>query len=421
MSHGITIEDTVITREIDERAWHLLDHQVREIFPTLEKAKQDPESYILHSRILHDILEGDAFALVNPERYKELINKAELENGLNIEDLRELNSLFVECEDNKILTTQLESGIHAPIGTPSKSYCPITNEELLESIDSNLNGLYDYDIITMGTTQGRKRFFATLKINGADESTINGDMYKNYINVMQSSNGSISAQAHDSAIRVVCDNTIKASMANKGDLYLKLRKTKGAKGRLDQFGKTVATLISGRDLFQTMLKEFASVECDKLKAAKLFASWKGLEVGDELSSRSFNQILAVQELAENGKGQNSCTTLYDLFNGVTEFYTSGDGSGRTRALKQNATQEERLDNERKKWNKFHSSEFGTGADQKVKFTSWLHKVLNDNELEAEAEKGRLLLSNKMEFNKQKANNKLNKAQAVDNLEEALKA
>ena len=55
------------------------------------------------------------------------------------------------------------------------------------------------------------------------------------------------------------------------------------------------------------------------------------------------------------QGGNSGQSLYDVLNGATEFWTSGDGVGRTATAGKKA----------------YSSEFGTAANNKEKFADYL--------------------------------------------------
>ena len=60
--------------------------------------------------------------------------------------------------------------------------------------------------------------------------------------------------------------------------------------------------------------------------SSLIASPFAFSADTIMSTRAFNQIVDVAYLHENGIG-NKGETLYDLFNAVTQYYTSGDGTG----------------------------------------------------------------------------------------------
>jgi hypothetical protein len=142
-----------------------------------------------------------------------------------------------------------------------------------------------------------------------------------------------------------------------------------------------------------MMKRFAEVACDTKKAEQLISAYKGINMDTNtiFSTRAFNQVVDIAHLHENGIG-NKGETLYDLFNAVTEYYTSGNGTGHDNGSVDKA------------WKKYTSSEFGGGADAKAGFASWLSKVIDDNELHAQAEIGKQLLETKRETALNKALN-----------------
>ena len=74
----------------------------------------------------------------------------------------------------------------------------------------------------------------------------------------------------------------------------------------------------------------------------------------KLSTRAFNSAQAIVGLFSNGLG-NHGKSLYDLANGATEYWTSGDGVGRKA---DQAT-------------KSYKAEFGMAADHKTRFVELL--------------------------------------------------
>ena len=90
----------------------------------------------------------------------------------------------------------------------------------------------------------------------------------------------------------------------------------------------------------------------------------------ELSSRTRNAIEGIAGLFANGKG-NKGRTAYDLLNGATEYWTSGDGTGKKAS---------RLE-------KVSKGLFGTAAEHKRAFVNLL-----TSRLEAAKEAGEKALT-----------------------------
>ena len=372
--HEIEHTDTVISTK---KEWH--DLQV--IKPELSKEIIDSD----HRNVYFDIEEGTAYADVNPDLRDELIDISARQGGLPHASIVELINTWSECPENKILTRQFE-GIRYGLGVPSARYKSIPNQKLVQAVCNSLDdeGI-DYSIETLGTLKNGKLFFSSLEIADDAERLINGDNFLFYLNLLQSHDGSYAMTMFDSNTRVVCANTFKYALGDQGDLAIKIKKTSNADLRLDEAGRTIANIYKGRDQFVYMMKRFAEVACDTQKAEALISAYKGIKVDPNtiMSTRAFNQIVDVTYLHKHGVG-NKGETLYDLFNAVTEYYTSGDGSGHD-----NGTAD-------KSWKKYTSSEFGAGADAKAGFASWLSKVVDDNTLHAEAERGKQLLTTKVD-------------------------
>jgi len=372
MSHEIEHTDTVISTK---KEWHGLEIIKEELHPTIVDSD--------HRNVYFDIHEGTAYADVDTDKRQELVDLSSTQDGLPHSGVMELLSTWSECPHNKILTREYE-GFRYGLGIPTSKYKSIENMKLVQAVCNSLDdeGI-KYTIQTLGTLKQGKLFFASIEIADDAERVINGDNFQFYLNLLQSHDGSYAMTMFDSNMRVVCSNTFKASLNQQGDLAIKIKKTSNAELRLEEAGRTVANIYKGRDQFVYMMKRFAEVACDTKKAEQLISAYKGIDMDTNtiLSTRAFNQVVDISHLHENGIG-NKGETLYDLFNAVTEYYTSGNGTGHD-----NGTAD-------RSWKKYTSSEFGGGADAKAGFATWLVKVIDDTSLHAEAEKGRQLLETK---------------------------
>ena len=374
MSHEIEHTDTVISTK---KEWHGLEIIKEELHPTIVDSD--------HRNVYFDIHEGTAYADRYPEQRELLVDKANREGSLTTEEVNELVNTWAICPHNKILTREFEGHPYG-LGIPTTKYKSIENMKLVQAVCNSLDdeGI-KYTIQTLGTLRQGKLFFASIEIADDAERVINGDNFQFYLNLLQSHDGSYAMTMFDSNMRVVCANTFKASLNQQGDVSIKIKKTSNADLRLEEAGRTVANIYTGRDQFVYMMKRFAEVACDTKKAEQLISAYKGIDMDTNtiFSTRSFNQVVDISHLHENGIG-NKGETLYDLFNAVTEYYTSGNGTGHDNGTTDRA------------WKKYTSSEFGGGADAKAGFATWLSKVIDDNELHAQAEKGKQLLETKKE-------------------------
>ena len=88
----------------------------------------------------------------------------------------------------------------------------------------------------------------------------------------------------------------------------------------------------------------------------LLAKWADFDCKGDYSCEIgvLNMIDGITELAISGRGNNG-RTMYDVLNGATEYWTSGDGVGRTASAGKKA----------------YSSEFGNAAASKERFSEYL--------------------------------------------------
>jgi hypothetical protein len=308
---------------------------------------------------------------------------------VNIPYLLQPDGRYEPIENTKIIT-RLLNGTRIPLGVGTDRYEPIANSEVLNALTNALDheGL-PYTIRTMGTLKGSKLFFASITVDNEEERLINGDTFRMYINIIGSHDGSVSVTMYDSNMRIVCHNTFRGSQRSgmAGDVKVKVRHTRNASLALEGASQAIASIYSGRDVFVSMLKKIASIECDREQAEKIISAWQSvkLSVHDLMSTRAFNTVHQIADKFQTGVG-NKGETLYDLFNGVTEYYTSGLGVGG-----------ESVD----VFKKVVSSEFGSASDKKASFLDYLIRILDDNSLEEEIRKGELILNYKYEDIKEK--------------------
>jgi hypothetical protein len=85
---------------------------------------------------------------------------------------------------------------------------------------------------------------------------------------------------------------------------------------------------------------------------------------DKFSTRTLNAVSGITDLAIRGRG-NSGETMYDVLNGATEYWTSGDGVGRDTSGSAKA----------------YSSEYGTAAKHKVNFADYLLTSRDESSIE----------------------------------------
>jgi len=263
-----------------------------------------------------------------------------------------------------------------PLHIPKKGYGVISNCELYRALQDALKDV-DAEVVTAGTLGAGRRCFFSVNLRGESEMKINGDDFLAYLNFVTSHDGTLAASAYDSTVRIVCQNTLNWSLEAAGDVGFKVYHTQGANTAISKMGELLNAILAGRAEFKTTMEYLATVQVSAGDAEKIAAGYFvfGQSAGEskleyELSTRTRNAIEGIAGLFANGKG-NKGRTAYDLLNGATEYWTSGDGTGKKAS---------RLE-------KVSKGLFGTAAEHKRAFVNLL-----TSRLEAAKEAGEKALT-----------------------------
>lgn len=317
MGHGITENDVMISTE--GYSWHRLDR--------LEKAITKQTANPVFNKIIEGKIQINVDGnMVDLPNYKALIA-----------DLRGLG-----MKDEMV-----------PLHVPKEGYKVITNEEIF---DAAVEAIKDVDakITSIMTLENRKKFALSVNL-GDDVMKVNGDEIHAHLNFVSSHDGTMNLKAYDSTIRIVCMNTLRWSLEAAGQVGFTIRHSKNAAIALDNLPELVNAILTGRIQFKEVMEYLATCKVDSNEALAMAAGYFCMESGTpKLSTRSLNTATAIVDLFANGKG-NKGKTLYDLANGATEYWTSGDGVGRNAS---DAT-------------KSYKAEFGMAADHKSRFIELL--------------------------------------------------
>lgn len=253
-----------------------------------------------------------------------------------------------------------------PLHVTKDTYATIQNERVWECLETSLAGL-DYEVVTVGSLDNRKKIFVSVELGETANMTIAGDKFQNFLTFASSHDGSMSFEAYDTNIRVCCNNTLQWSRQSKGKLRFNVRHTKNHQARIINVEQAISDLFDKRLALANKLEELSEKPLTLSQAEKVIAGFVEVK-----STRSINIGSQILDLFQHGKGNNG-KTQYDLLNGVTEFYThhSKGSTVKDAEVKQVAT-----------------SEFGSAANKKVEFFDWL----TNDKLDELAAKGESLLS-----------------------------
>lgn len=242
-----------------------------------------------------------------------------------------------------------------PLHIPKAKYGVIDNRAVIECMKKSFADL-GVKITTAGTLDSLKKFFVSVDI-GESEQIINKDQFKCFVNFVTSHDGTMAMDAYDSVIRIVCMNTLNASRNAAGEAGFKVYHTKNAQIAMNGLADLFNAILKGRANLREVMEYLESHKCDANDALAMASGYFCLETGsDEITTRSFNSAQGITTLFANGLG-NRGQTLYDLVNGATEYWSSGDGVGKKKTS--DAAQ------------RAYRSQFGGAALHKEKFVALL--------------------------------------------------
>jgi len=222
-----------------------------------------------------------------------------------------------------------------PLYVPKSSYEVITNREVYEMAKESFESL-GCKLVTAGTLGNLAKFFLSIDIGEKGFKAKNGDEFENYLNFITSHDGTYALECYDSSIRIVCMNTFRWSRETAGEIGVKMYHTKNVSRQMEKLPEYLSALVNNRRQLMEGMNYLLDIECSPTQASYLAAGYfhqplPSLEnPKTELTTTAFNRANAVRDLSIVGKG-NSGKTLYDVFNGFTEYFTSGDGAGGSKA------------------------------------------------------------------------------------------
>lgn len=232
-----------------------------------------------------------------------------------------LGDVDLEVDTHKVNYRVLSDGTPRPLGVVGADYQVVQHSqlgELAEAIVGESGGIYD----TAGAIYGGRRVWVCVKLDWL-QNAIPGDPIDAYLTVMSSHDGSMAVSIWRSGVRTVCKNTIVSGMSQaegRGSLW-QVRHTSGARVRLDELKRTLAGIREGYQQNVEQLQALKATPWDQAVVDRMLETLFPLQNVDN-PSRAYTirseKRDRIHQLGRNGRGNNG-TTLYDAYNGLTDY------------------------------------------------------------------------------------------------------
>jgi len=289
---------------------------------------------------------------IKPALFNIIEGKIQINVDGNVVDMPNYKALIAdhrECRDDLAPEDQF-----IPLHIPKDGYKVINNREIFSVAEKALKDV-DAKITSCMTLEGGKKFAISVNL-GENVLKVNNDEIHAHLNFVSSHDGSLNMKAYDSTIRIVCMNTLRWSLESAGQVGFSVRHSRNAELALDNLPQLIENILKGRVNFKEVMEYLETCKVDSNEALAMAAGYFMIQSqAPKLSTRSYNVAEGIVNLFSYGLG-NRGETLYDLVNGATEYWTSGDGVG-GRKVDSIA--------------KSYKAEFGSAADHKNRFVELL--------------------------------------------------
>ncbi|MGN7706885.1 DUF932 domain-containing protein [Chryseobacterium sp. 22543] len=221
---------------------------------------------------------------------------------------------------------------NAVLGVVGKDYQIIQNRDTFTFFDAIVGGNDGILYETAGALGQGERIFITAKLPDYIRVGNGDDITEKYIFLTTSHDGSGSITAAFTPIRIVCQNTLNASLRNMSNV-VRIKHTAGAKERLENAHKIMGLANSLTKQLEGIFNEWAKVKVTDREVKKLIQLAlcpnketldllkKGAE--DEISTVFKNTVddaFAYAMISDTQQMETTKGTLFGAYNAVTGYY-----------------------------------------------------------------------------------------------------
>lgn len=218
------------------------------------------------------------------------------------------------------------------LGVVGKDYHIVQNREAFSFFDAIVGGgdgiLYE----TAGALGKGERIFITAKLPDYIRVGNGDDVTEKYIFLTTSHDGSGSITAAFTPIRIVCQNTLNASLRNMSNV-IRIKHTSGAKQRLEDAHRVMGIANTLSDQLESIFNEWSKVRVTDSEVRKLIQLalcpnketldliQKGAE--DEVSTVFKNTVedaFAYGMISDAQQMETAKGTLFGAYNAVTGYF-----------------------------------------------------------------------------------------------------
>lgn len=292
---------------VQQKAWHGLGRIVEQ-YPTSEEAIK---------------YAGLDYEVIKTSLYTRGTNIIETTSGIEITD----NELHVPN-----YYANIRSDNNAILGVVGKDYNIVQNREAFAFFDAIVGSGEGILYETAGALGDGERIFITAKLPNYIRVGNGDDVTEKYIFLTTSHDGSGSITAAFTPIRIVCQNTLNASLRSMSNV-VRIKHTAGAKQRLEDAHKVMGLANTLSNQLEGIFNQWAKVRVTDGEVRKLIQlalcpnreTFELLKKGadDEISTVFKNTVedaFAYAMISDTQQMDTTKGTLFGAYNAVTGYY-----------------------------------------------------------------------------------------------------
>ncbi|MDF0720576.1 DUF932 domain-containing protein [Kaistella sp. PBT33-4] len=292
---------------VQQKAWHGLG-QIVEQYPTSEEA-------IKHAGLDYEVVQARLFS-----KGSGLI---ETENGI------EIGSTELEVPN---YFANIRTDNNAVLGVVGKDYHIVQNREAFNFFDAIVGSGEGIFYETAGALGNGERIFITAKLPDYIRVGNGDDITEKYIFLTTSHDGSGSITAAFTPIRIVCQNTLNASLRNMTNV-VRIKHTSGVKQRIDNAHKIMGLANTLSNQLESTFNDWSKVKVTDQEVKKLIqlALCPNKETLDLITKRAEDEISTVFKntvddafayamMSDTQQMETTKGTLFGAYNAVSGYY-----------------------------------------------------------------------------------------------------
>ena len=218
------------------------------------------------------------------------------------------------------------------LGVVGKDYHIVQNRDAFAFFDAIVGGESGILYETAGALGNGERIFITAKLPGYIRVGNGDDVTEKYLFLTTSHDGSGSITAAFTPVRIVCQNTLNASLKSMTNV-VRIKHTSGAKQRLEDAHKVMGLANTLSNQLENIFNEWATVKVKDSEVKRLIQlalcpnkeTYDLLKKGaeDELSTAFKNIVedaFAYAMVNDTQQMETTKGTLFGAYNAVTGYY-----------------------------------------------------------------------------------------------------